>query len=202
MLCTKLKFRANIRRTYCVWSMLSHVSRPESNLDWNQVTSRRSGDFCTLMSTPFLRDRRWILHTCLMAGPLPSPLLFIYFSPETWDPLRPKKKKRKIKKNTHTHTHIWRRKQQKIRFCTGTLNTCKISGSYLWKTAWTLNSEGIWGFILEPACKPLIWWPERGLPTSTTNVSCSGVRLFCDSRLVRKGVCSVDVHSHPPRKCI
>ena len=106
MLCTKLKFRANIRRTDCVGSMLSHVSRPESNLDWNQVTSRRSGDFCTLMSTPFLRDRRWILHTCLMAGPLPSPLLFIYFSPETWDPLRPKKKKRKIKKNTHTHTHI------------------------------------------------------------------------------------------------
>ena len=35
----------------------------------------------------------------------------------------------------------------------GALNTCaKTRVSYLSKTAWTLDSEGNWGSMLEPAC--------------------------------------------------
>ena len=66
-----------------------------------------------------------------------------------WDPSRPKHPKKKTK----TQISGEKKKHIRERLGRGNLNTCKISGSYLSTTAWTLDSEGIWGSMLEPACR-------------------------------------------------
>ena len=71
---------------------------------------------------------------------------------EIWDPLRPKYPK--IYKNPN----IWRNKKQKqkklfVKRSAGAPKTrVQFFRVYPSKTAWTLDSEGIWGFMLEPAC--------------------------------------------------
>ena len=67
--------------------------------------------------------------------------------------------------------NIWRKKNKpkpkniRERLGRGTLNTCaKFQGlAYLSKTAWTLDSEGIWGYMLEPAS----YVPGMGYDTLT-----------------------------------
>ena len=107
------------------------------------------------MSTTFLRGRPWNLHVSNV--PLPSLIrmcLFLFFSLEMWDPLRPKYPKKYENPNT------WRgeNKNKTVkRLGRGTLNACaKFQSLYLSKTAWTLDSEGIWGYKLEPACVQLV----------------------------------------------
>ena len=70
-----------------------------------------------------------------------------------WGPLRPKypqKYNKQISDVKKTETH-WLRARQGH-----TKHVCKIAGSKLSKTEWTLASEGILGVTLEPACtRPL-----------------------------------------------
>ena len=62
--------------------------------------------------------------------------------------LEKKKKKKNLAKKTKKRKTTIRNRLGK-----GTLNTCaKTQVSYLSKTAWTLDSEGNWGSMLEPAC--------------------------------------------------
>ena len=74
---------------------------------------------------------------------------FFFFPLECGIPQDPniQKKKQKPKYLAKKKKHI------RERLGRGNLNTCKISGSYLSTTAWTLDSEGIWGSMLEPACR-------------------------------------------------
>ena len=52
----------------------------------------------------------------------------------------------KTKKNNLKKTHSSKARQGYVE------HVCKNSGSISQKTAWTWDSEGIWGFMLEPAC--------------------------------------------------
>ena len=68
-----------------------------------------------------------------------------------WDPLIPKYKKKQNKTN-----QISGGKKKKKRYKARQWHikhVCKIS-----KTAWTLDSERIWGFMLEAACNQSQRW--------------------------------------------
>ena len=72
-----------------------------------------------------------------------------------WDPLRPKYTK-KYKKPKYLATKKQRNKKnihKRLGRGTCTLSTC-AKNQGLSKTARTLDSEGISGFMLEPACRP------------------------------------------------
>ena len=98
-----------------------------------------------------------------------------YKNPNTW------RKKTNIPNNTKTHIsgekkqisqtiqkpkYLAKKREEKNPFVKGLAGAhrtrVQISGS-LSKTAWTLHSEGIWGFILEPACMCIL----KLLPGST-----------------------------------
>ena len=80
--------------------------------------------------------------------------VYVFISQETWVPLRPKYPKK------DKNPKLWRkkRKQKKKHSKKARLGHIEqvqnfnFSGSYLSKTAWTLDSEGIRGFMLESAC--------------------------------------------------
>ena len=141
------------------------------------------------MSTPFLRDEPWnFAHVFNL--PLPNLLRFLFFfvgGAGNVDPLRsnyPKKTKPQNiwrKKNTHTHTSK--------RLGRGTLNTCANFRVHLSKTAWTLGSEVIWGYMVEPACTTSHkgrwgtrwsrWWSVWGVNYSTTPKPSKTNNIFC-----------------------
>ena len=64
------------------------------------------------------------------------------------------------KKNKNPN--IWRgKKKTLVKGSAGaSKHVCKFSGSYLSKTTWTLDSEGIWADKLEPACIALVQSPS------------------------------------------
>ena len=105
------------------------------------------------MSTPSFRDGPSnFAH--VFNVPLPSLLrmgfLFFVFSLETWDSLRLKYPKK------YKNPNIWRKKGKKKHHSQEARqghikHVRKFQGLSL-KTAWILDSEGIWVFMLEPAC--------------------------------------------------
>ena len=103
----------------------------------------------------FWDKRPWnFAHVCNV--PLPSLrrigfFLFFFVSLEMWNPLTPKylqkykNKNKSGKKKTNEN-------ENPIRTSRGTLNTCaKFQGLMSQKRRGHLDSEGIWGFMLEPA---------------------------------------------------
>ena len=127
----------------------------------------RSRDFCTFIAQNskcprcFWEVRSWCCAHVFNVL-LPSPLrIFVCFFPlKMWECRIPfsltmwsfrtqisqKIQKKQISDRGEKKTHSWRLGR-------GTLNTCaKKSGSCLSKAALTLDSEGIWGDKLEPAC--------------------------------------------------
>ena len=103
------------------------------------------------MSTPFLELDPDIMYTCLIC-PCPAFcecfLTLLFHSPKMWGLLRPKYP------NKNTITQISDGKKiASLKARQGhTKSMCKISGSYLSKTAWTLASVVIVSFMLEPDC--------------------------------------------------
>ena len=94
--------------------------------------------------------------------PLPSLLRMVcFFSPKMWRLLRHKYPK-KIQKPKTQISGEKKQKKNKIHSLKDrqghTKHVCKISGSNSQKTAWTLASEEILGFMLEPACTRLPRW--------------------------------------------
>ena len=106
------------------------------------------------MSTPFLRVRPWnFAHVCNV--PLPSLLrmFWVFFSAKMWGPLKPKYLQ-KIQKPKYLAKKTKRKKKKKsLKARQGHIkHVCKISGSNSQKRCRQLASEGIRGFVLEPAC--------------------------------------------------
>ena len=104
------------------------------------------------MSTPFLRDRPWnFAHVFNVALSSLWLLLKFCFLWTIWDPLRPKCPEK------YKNRNIWWREKTKENHSRKLRqehidHVCKISVSCLSKTAWTLDSQGIWDDKLEPAC--------------------------------------------------
>ena len=109
------------------------------------------------MSTPFLRVKPWNFpHTSWIspAEPLTNAFYIYFFSPDIWAFVF-----FGIFESYGT-SHFRRKKKKNIRKRLGrdTLKTCaKFQDILLSKTAWTLDSEGIGGIMLEPACTRYPW---------------------------------------------
>ena len=111
------------------------------------------------MSTTFVRDRRWnFAHEFNV--PLPSLLrmfCFVLFFAGRVGSLKTQISQ-KIK-----NTNIWQKRNKtkkniRKRLGRDTLKTCaNFQDILLSKTAWTLDSEGIGGIMLEPACTRYPW---------------------------------------------
>ena len=70
---------------------------------------------------------------------------FVFRNHNCWPMIRPKYPKK------YKNPNIWQKKR-KVNGSAGETQVCNFSGFYLSKTAWTSDSEGIWGDKLEPAC--------------------------------------------------
>ena len=114
----------------------------------------RSRDFCTLshkvqMSTSCFKDTPWILHNVINVPLLSSLRVVVFFVGNVGSlktQISPKK--------TKTYVYGQKKKKTFVKGSTGTHSTrVQIFMVYLPKTAWALDSEGIWGDKLEPACR-------------------------------------------------
>ena len=77
--------------------------------------------------------------------------VIVFFSLEMWDPLRPKYPQK------YKSPNIWQKTKQKNKHWKrqGQIKhvLLKFQGhTYLSKTAWTSDPEGVWGGKVEPAC--------------------------------------------------
>ena len=97
------------------------------------------------MPTPLLRDRPWnFARVQCGTAELFTNVFFFFFSLEMWDFFKTQISQ-KIQNPNICRKKRKRRNPFRKRLGRGTFS----------KTAWTLDSEGIWGFMLEPARTPL-----------------------------------------------